>query len=253
DAATVLRLAPPAAREAAALGAHREAAAHFESALRYATDAGPAERAALLDAWSYEVHLSGRIAEAVHAREEALALWRQTGDRLREGDALRWLSRLAWFEGRREDAATCAAEAIRMLEPLGPGHELAMAYSTRAQLHILAEERQLSAEWSDRAVAMAEALNDPDALVHALTNAACLEPGSARESQARAVRLAQEHGLHEHALRACTWLISDAITEQDYPLAGGFLADAIEYAEARDIDAFSYYLRGWRARMYLEQ
>src|SRR5690606_13422788 len=102
-------------------------------------------------------------------------------------------------------------------------------------------------------VAMAEALNDPDALVHALTNAACLEPGSARESQARAVRLAQEHGLHEHALRACTWLISDAITEQDYPLAGGFLADAIEYAEARDIDAFSYYLRGWRARMYLEQ
>ncbi len=253
DAATVLRLAPAAAREAAALGAHREAAAHFESALRYATDSEPAERAALLDAWSYEVHLSGRIAEAVHAREEALALWRQTGDRLREGDALRWLSRLAWFEGRREDAATCAAEAIRILEPLGPAHELAMAYSTRAQLHILAEERQLSSEWSDRAVAMAEALNDPDALVHALTNAACLEPGSARESQARAVRLAQEHGLHEHALRAFTWLISDAITEQDYTLAGGFLTDAIEYAEARDIDAFSYYLRGWRARMYLEQ
>lgn len=73
-----------------------------------------------------------------------------------------------------------------LLEPLGPSHELAMAYSTRAQLHILAEERRLAPKWGDRAVAMAEALGDPEALVHALTNAACLEPGSFRETQVRA-------------------------------------------------------------------
>jgi DNA-binding CsgD family transcriptional regulator/tetratricopeptide (TPR) repeat protein len=253
DAATVLRLAPVAARDAAALGAHREAAAHYGSALRYADGSAPAERAALLDAWSYEVHLSGRIGDAVRAREEALDLWRRIGDRRRQGDALRLLSRLAWFEGRREDAATCAAEAIRVLEPLGPSHELAMAYSTRAQLHILAEERQLAPEWGDRAVSMAEALDDPEALVHALTNAACLEPGGSREQQVRAVRLAQQHGLHEHAMRAFTWLVSDAIMEQDYALAGGYLAEALEYAEARDMDAFAFYLRGWRSRMRAEQ
>jgi ATP/maltotriose-dependent transcriptional regulator MalT len=100
---------------------------------------------------------------------------------------------------------------------------------------------------------MAEGLDDPEALVHALTNAACLEPGWSREMQARAIRLAQQHGLHEHALRAFTWLISDAILEQDYALAQSFMNDALAYADARDIDAFSCYLHGWRARMLLEQ
>src|SRR5690606_5230604 len=132
-------------------------------------------------------------------------------------------------------------------------HELAMAYSTRAQLHVLAEERHLAPEWGDRAIAMAEELNDVDALVHALTNAACLDPGASREMQARAVRLAQQHGLHEHALRAYTWLISDAVTEQDYALAELYIDDALAYADARDIDTFSFYLRGWRARMLLER
>jgi DNA-binding CsgD family transcriptional regulator len=127
-----------------------------------------------------------------------------------------------------------------------------MAYSTRAQLHILAEERRLAPQWGDRAVAMAEALGDPEALVHALTNAACLEPGSFRATQVRAVRLAQQHGLHEHAMRAFTWLICDSIVELEYDAAQGFLAEAIEYAETRDIDSFAFYLRGWRARLRAE-
>jgi ATP/maltotriose-dependent transcriptional regulator MalT len=253
DSATVLRLAPDAAREAAVLGAHREAAAHYASALRHAERAPATERAALLDAWSYELHLSGRNAEAVRAREDALALWRRVGDHRREGDALRHLSRLVWYEGRRDAAAAHAAEAIRVLEPLGQSHELAMAYSTRAQLHILAEERQVAPEWGDRAVEMAEALDDPEALVHALTNAACLEPGSARRQQVRAARLAQQHALHEHAMRAFTWLISDAIAEHDHALAEEFLPEALQYAESRDMDGFAFYLRGWRARMRVEQ
>lgn len=253
DAATVLRLAPAAAREAAALGAHREAAAQCERALRHAARAAPAERAALLDAWSYEVHLSGRTADAARARVEALALWREAGDPLREGDALRHLSRLRWLEGRREEAAECADAAIRTLEPLGPSHELAMAYGSRAQLHILEEERQLAAALGDRAVAMAEALGDPEALVHALINAACLEPGGARAQQVRAARLAQEHGLHEHAMRAFTWLVTDAIADQDYALAEQFIDEAIAYADARDMDGSAFYLRGWRARMRVEQ
>jgi DNA-binding CsgD family transcriptional regulator/tetratricopeptide (TPR) repeat protein len=253
DLRTVITLAPSAAREAAALGAHREAAAHYASALRYVDSTMPAERAALLDAWSYEVHLSGRNADALRAREEALALWRRIGDRCREGDDLRVLSRLAWFDGRRDDAAAYAADSIRVLEPLGPSHELAMAYSNRAQLHILAEERLLAPAWGDRAVEMAEQLDDPEALVHALTNSACLEPGSARQSQVRAARLAQEHGLHEHAMRAFTWLISDAIAESEYALAERYLPEAVAYAEDRDMDGFALYLRGWRARMRTEQ
>src|SRR5690606_22586203 len=253
DGAAVLRHAPAAAREAASVGAHREAALHYETALRRAAAVPPVERAALVEGWTDEVHHGGRIAEAVHPREEALQIWAAAGDRRREGDALRWLSRLAWFEGRRDDAAACLTRAIEVLEPLGPCHELAMAYSTRAQLFILAEKRGPASEWGDRAVAMAEQLGDIEALVHALTNTACLDPGTSRENQLRAVRLAQEHGLHEHALRAYTWLVSDCIEERDYANGGRFVEDAIRYATDRDIDTFADYLRGWRARLCLEQ
>ena len=251
--AEVLRLAPRAAREASALGAHREAASYLETALRHAGRLDAGERARLLDAWSYEVHLGGRIADAVRASEEALLLWRQVGDAAREGDTLRWLSRLAWFEGRRDEASAHGAAAIEVLEPLGVSHELAMAYSNRAQLHILRDEYALAPEWSDRAIDLAERLGDDEALVHALTNAACLEPGAGRRMQRRAVELAKRHGMHEHALRAYTWMICDSIEERDYAGAENGLFEALEYATSRDADTFANYLRGWRARMRLEQ
>jgi len=253
DSALVLRLAPAAAREAAELGAHREAAAHYETALRHSTTSVPAERASLLDAWSYEIHLAERVREAIRAREQALEIWRAVGDRRREGDALRWLSRLSWLEGRKDDAAAYAIEATAVLEPLGACHELAMAYSTRSQLHLLLEEWGPAADWGNRAVAMAEQLNDVEALVHALTNVACIDPGTQREKQVRVIRLALENGLHEHALRAYAWVICDAIEERDYATAEHLLDEALPYALDRDIDVFADYLRGWRARMRLEQ
>ena len=253
DGEAVRRYAPVAAREATALGAHREAAAHLETALRFAANAAPAERAELLDAWSRDAHLDGRVKEAAAAAEEALGLWRSVGDPRRMGDMLRWLSRLAWFLGRRDQAARYADRAVEALEPLGPGHELAMAYSNRAQLHILADEYALAPAWGDRAVAMAESIGDVEALVHALTNAACIEPGSARQMQLRAVRLAQEHGLHEHAMRAYAWMICDCIDERDYDRAEPVLIEAIHYATERDLDTYALYLTGWRARMRLEQ
>jgi DNA-binding CsgD family transcriptional regulator len=67
------------------------------------------------------------------------------------------------------------------------------------------------------------------------------------------VDLAKRHGMHEHALRAYTWTICDCIEERDYAGAGKVLVEALEYASSRDADTFANYLRGWRARMWLEQ
>ena len=92
DGAAVLRYAPAAARRAAGLGAHREAAAQYERALRFAAGQDPGTAAALYDAFAYEAGLLDRWQDAADAREHALALWRQAGDRLREGDTLRWLA-----------------------------------------------------------------------------------------------------------------------------------------------------------------
>ena len=55
-----------------------------------------------------------------------------------------------------------------------------MAYSTRAQLHILADERKLAPEWGDRAVAMAEAFQtNPEAAADDLVGE--LDTGARRE------------------------------------------------------------------------
>jgi len=52
-----LRYAPQAARRAAELASHREAAAQYERALRFAADAGVRERAALYDGLATELSL----------------------------------------------------------------------------------------------------------------------------------------------------------------------------------------------------
>jgi predicted ATPase len=72
----VLRHAPRAARQAAELGSHREAAAQFERALRCAADADAELAAGLYDGLAGELLLVGRFQGAVDAGERALGLWR---------------------------------------------------------------------------------------------------------------------------------------------------------------------------------
>src|SRR5262249_21877905 len=129
DGDAVLRHAPSAAVRAASLRAHREAAAQYARALRFAAGASSERRAELLERRSYECYLTRSLHEAIAAREAALAEHEARGDRLRQGDAHRWLSRLAWFTGDNERAGREARLAVELLEPLPAGRELAMAYS----------------------------------------------------------------------------------------------------------------------------
>ena len=70
----------PAARAAAAAGAHREATAHYRRALRLAERYDVAERAELLEAFTVEASTTCRIGEALRAAERALALREEQGD-----------------------------------------------------------------------------------------------------------------------------------------------------------------------------
>jgi predicted ATPase/DNA-binding CsgD family transcriptional regulator len=83
----VLQLAPAAARDAAAKGAHRQAAQQLERALKYAT-ASPTQRASLLDDYAAECQLSGLIEDAINARQAACKLWQGAGDTDRQAMSL---------------------------------------------------------------------------------------------------------------------------------------------------------------------
>ena len=146
---------PAAARRAARLASHREAAAQYERALRFAAGADPATLAGLHEGLADEVALLDRWDDAETAGERALALWREAGDRLREGDALRRLSRIRWNMCRGREAVAAAEAAVSVLEPLGPSVELARAYATFANQRMLHADYDVAIDLALRAQALA--------------------------------------------------------------------------------------------------
>jgi DNA-binding CsgD family transcriptional regulator len=252
----VLEYAPLAARQASQHGAHREAARYYQSSLDYAHLLQPADHAMLLDGLSFECYLTGKIDAGILARQKAIAIWRQSGRPERVGDGLRWLSRLYWFQGSRREADDYAEQAVALLESL-PGPELAMAYSNRSQLFMLAGEPGPAKQWGEKSLALAEKINAAEVLVHTLTNIGTVElldgEPAGREKLKKALAMAQAHEMHDHVARCYANLASEAVQEHQYAVAEGYLKAGIAYTADRDMDSYSVYLRGWRARWLFEQ
>ncbi len=199
DATAVLRYATAAAERACKLGSHREAAEQFARAVRYSGELTGPQRAELLERYSYECYLTDRISDAIDARRAAMDEYRLVGDRRREGDAHRWLSRLAWFAGDGEKADEEARLSLDLLVPLGPGRELAMAYSNYAQLRMLTSDEPGAIEWGMHAITLAEPLGETEILAHALNNVGTSEQKmgmpSGRSRLERSLALSLEHDL----------------------------------------------------------
>src|SRR6185437_12218785 len=105
DEKAVRRYAPEAARRSGALGAHREAAAQFERALRFADAGDGSALAALQEGVAAEYALLDRWEETEGALRTALALRRELGDDLRVGEDLRLLGTTLWRLCRGEESA----------------------------------------------------------------------------------------------------------------------------------------------------
>ncbi len=254
----VLHFAPQAARQAARVGAHLEAAAYYQTALRYADQLDLAEHAQLLENRAYECYVTGQISEAIQARIQALEIWRQIQQPRQEGDNLRWLSRLHWFLGQQTQSERYSAEAIHLLETLPPGPELAMAYSNRSQLHMVADEVSETLRWGNQAIELAERLDEPGILSHALNNVGMAhimigDSELGRATLERSLQLAQAHELHEHVARVYSNLGSEAVRLRDYASALRYLNDGIDYCVERDLDSWGLYQLAWRAQANLEQ
>ncbi len=257
DAEAVLRFAVLAGDQATTVGAHREAAAHLDAALRHAARLPDEERARLLERRSYECYLTDQLAAALGAREEALGIWQALGSAEKAGGTLRWMSRLLWFLGRNAEARRHAEDAVVALEQLPPGRERAMAYSNRSQLHMLSGEVEEARDWGSRAIALARELGDQETEIHALNNVGTAELlagiAAGQEKLEESLRLALAGGFQEHAARAFTNLASGNVAERRYEAGHRFLEDGIQYATDHDLDSWRLYMLAWRARFRLER
>jgi DNA-binding CsgD family transcriptional regulator len=257
DAEAVLRYAPAAGDRAAAMSAHRQAAQQYALALRHAELLSPERRAELWERLSYERYVCQEVSEAAQARQEALAIHRSRRDLVREGDAHRWLSRLAWLDGDNTTAVREAHRAVELLEGQAPSRELAMAYSNQAQLSMLAEDVTGATVSGRRAIELADRFGATEILVHALNNVGSAEMGAnvaAGESKLeRSLALALAAGLEEHIARAYTNLGAARLMSREYAKAERHLRAGIDYCEEHDLDTWRVYMLGLEARLCLEQ
>jgi DNA-binding CsgD family transcriptional regulator/tetratricopeptide (TPR) repeat protein len=252
----VLRWAPEAAERAARGGSHREAAAQLGRALRFGAGLPVTRRADLLQRRVDECWLTDQFDAAIEAQEQALECWRDLGDRLGEGDALRTLSRLLFFVGRVHEGERLASEAVDLLERLPPGHELAMAYGNVSQRGMAMHDLDRAVAWGTRALELARSLDDEEALVYALTNIGTAEfqagVEDGRVKQERALELAQRQGLEDYAGRAFMSIVRCALEQRDFELADAYLERGLEYCRERGLDTWRLYLLGFRTRLELD-
>jgi DNA-binding CsgD family transcriptional regulator/tetratricopeptide (TPR) repeat protein len=257
DAALVLRFAPDAARQAAGRGARREAIAHYQTALRYASQMTSAQRAELLDEVANELYLTGQMEKAIPPCEEALALWRALDQPEKVAHDLRLLSALRGYLGKNVEAERLAMEAVELLETLPPGHELARAYSTMSGRRMLMSDPAQSVFWGERALALAEKLGDVETVSAALSNMGSAEmcagdPGGQVRLE-RGLAISLKHGSVGRVAIIYANLVEMSVDQHAYAQAETYLRDALAYCAEHDLDMVSQSLRGDWARMRLDQ
>jgi DNA-binding CsgD family transcriptional regulator/tetratricopeptide (TPR) repeat protein len=257
DVAAVLRHAPVAGARAAALGAHREAAAQYGRALRFADTLELDARADLLRRYSDACFLTDRCDDAIAAAEQLLACYRAAGDRFREGETLCLVSQLQMCPGSVTQAEPAGRQAIAVLEEFPPGPELAMAYANLAAIAMNGEDAPRTQQWGVRAVELAERLGNVKVLAHALNSIGTMEllihGPSRREKLEASLGLALDAQLDSETLRAYSNLTWGAWRHRDHELAEGFLQAGLARCQEPDFDLWHMQMCGFRACLRLEQ
>ena len=258
DAEQVLQYAPTAARSAAGLGAHKEAASYFGKALSFVENAQPELAAQLYESWAYEVSLTTHMdSSVIEARRHAITLWRALGRQEKVGENLRHLSRLYWYQGQAAQAEQFANEAIKTYEAIPVSGERAMAYSMRSQLDMLNGRTDEAVKWGNKALELEQQFNQPEVRIHALNNigtAFLLQGDTQGEAMLHeSLALAHTHGLHEDAARVYTNYSDYCVRFKKLELGEKLISEGIAFDVSHDLESWTYYLVGIQAQLRFEQ
>ena len=249
DTAAVLVYAPLAAKEAARLGAHREAAAHLRAALRCRGQLEPTQRAEILERHAIESALANQTRDAIASGTAAAAAWRELGCAEARSRVLTLLVQEYRTLGDKARADECVADAIALLEALPPSAHLAVAYGARAFLALARGWNQQALEYGQRELALAREFGDRTAESHALCHigGALLGTGdrAGYEPLDRSLELALEYAQEDNAARAYRTLQFYAWLMHDFSRAERAFHEGVEYCEERGIFSHSAYIRAY--------
>jgi DNA-binding CsgD family transcriptional regulator len=249
DTSAVLEYAPAAARYASQLGAHRESAAQYARALGAAAPLDLRQRALLLEGRGQECYLVDQALEVVDARRAAVDIWHALGDREREGDNLRLLSRGYWLAGQNDAAEERAAQSLRLLESGAPRLALAGALSNYAQMRYFKCDYTTAISAAQRAVKMATAWDTPDARSIAIDasltgDAARWVAGDDAGRRALEVTLGNcvAQGFENQAARAFSIIVALSANQYQLDRAERYLQLGLDYTHEHDLQMYRHWL-----------
>jgi DNA-binding CsgD family transcriptional regulator/tetratricopeptide (TPR) repeat protein len=260
DVPRILRYAPAAAAEASRSGAHREAVAFYETALRHVRDdaADADTRAALLEAMSVDLYLTDRLRDAIASREQALELRRELGQVAAVGAAHTALSLFAWYAADRAEAERHIEAAIEILSTTEDRRALGFALSRQTFLAAwrgdAAEARGL---W-ERAARIADDLGGDVVLRGTASVGAAVARLLEGDVRARADLLAASdvgltHRLDSLATTPMSQLCHYDVEQGRLAEAEESVAAALRLSGERDTPSCRAYQLGVRARLRLLQ
>jgi len=253
DIARLVELAPRAARTAAALGSHREAAAHFRELRSHLDNLDPDAKGPILDEWGWEELLVDNVGEAINLSEMALLHYRDLGDRRAESRALARGAHLYENSGQRDRAKELARQAVDVLGMNPDGSDLARALEVNAYLETMAGNVSAVFELVDRTLEAGGPDIDQRILIRTLNhrgNAANISTyPEGRADLDEASKRAEVAGQWFEESRALMLHASAAAEFRDLPIASDYIQRSIASAVRHELPMLESYSEGTYARV----
>jgi DNA-binding CsgD family transcriptional regulator len=250
----VLEFAPAAGRDAAAKGAHRQAAEQFARAIRFATRAPAMTRASLLDEFAAESHLKGSLDESIDARLAAITLWQEIGDPGRQAISLCRMSHALVAMGRNGPGEAAMNEALAIAARL-PGSQAALTvHRWSAFIRMLDRDIEQAIDQGQTALALAEKLADQDAAAHCLNTigSSMIVVGRVDEGRMYLERGLGMRGQSDASIASALGNLGSGCGEaRSFFLAEDYLRRGIDFSIEHDLDMARLYQMSWLALVHL--
>jgi len=242
DTDSILRFAPEAAAQAAAVGAHREAADQYARALRHAAEVPPAQRAGWLVQRGLSCYVTDQSEETLESLRLAASIYHELGDEVSEGHARERLCAYLWCPGHVEEARAAGLHAVALLEPHGPSRQLGAAYDQMAFLAHQGSRPDEARLWHERLLETSIATRDVE-----------LEILSRAEGSEVAFAVALENGLIGLAGSIQQEVAGAPLWQRRYEAADHSLRAGLAFHSDHGLELYRHYVLSWLGRCALEQ
>jgi DNA-binding CsgD family transcriptional regulator/tetratricopeptide (TPR) repeat protein len=254
DVDAIVAHAPSAARLARQVESHREAAAHFQRALRFEHRFPMAERARMYTELARSSMASDAPAAALAAARTAVETARATGDDVLTGATLSWQSRMESWGGHVRSAEVAADAAVALLEQHGPSNELGLAQAARAYVAMTAWDGRATHYWADSCIATASVVGDEPLRILGEVYRRSVGLSETGDDQLLREAIATAGLLQERETQSQGYLgaVTALFFRREYGRADRWCDEALAHCDDHEQFAWATYFHALRAAIRLE-